>query len=193
VVRPPLPADRDTASYHHGGRLSPKALVWWQPDLRSKAFSPPTKVVSYRRLGPHLTAIRTDVTLAARADRTAETLVPDSVTSLEIAKWTIDDKGTDPTTVTATDQGSVFRVIDAFNRVAGDYVSSESFGCASPEGVDHLYSVTFHWPGHTLAVGTGEPLCALGRKLTLDGTNLPRKLANSHRLNKVLKEVFDRS
>jgi hypothetical protein len=188
-----FPADRDTASYHPGGRLAPKAAVHWQPHARSKAFSPPTKVVSYIRLGPHLTAIRADVTLAARADRTSETLILNTVTSLEIGKWTIDRTGTDPTTVTTTDQGSIFRVIDAFNHVAGDYASSESFGCGSPTGTVHIYSVTFHWPGHTLAVGAGEPLCDVGRKLTLDGAKLPQHLANSHLLNSALKEAFDRS
>jgi hypothetical protein len=186
-------ADRDTATYHHGGRLAPKAGVWWQPHLRSKAFSPPTKVVSYIRLGPHLTAIRTDLTLAARADRTAQTLVPTSVTSLEISQWTIDGNGTAPTTVTTTDEGSIFRVIDAFNHTAGDYVSSESFGCGSPDGVDHLYSVTFHWPDHTLAVDAGDPYCDVGRKLTLDDATLPQNLDNSPRLNQALKDAFDRS
>jgi hypothetical protein len=183
-------ANRDTASYRQGGRLSPKALVWWQPHLRSKAFSPPTKVVSYRRLGPHLTAIRTDVTLAARADRTAGTMVPSTVTSLQITRQTIDGTNTAPTRVTTTDLGSIFQVIDAFNHAAGDYESSESFGCGSPAGVDHLYSVTFHWPGHSLAVAAGAPLCGVGRSLTLDGTKLPQTISNSHRLKVALKEAL---
>ena len=187
------PADRDTASYHHGGRLASRASVHWQPHVTSKAFSRPTKVVSYVRLGPRMTAIRADVTLAARADRTSETLVPNSVTSLEIGKWTIDGKGGDPTFVTTTDQGNIFRVIDAFNQVPGDYASSESFGCASPVGVEHVYSVAFHWPGHTLTVDAGVPLCSVGRKLTLNGAKLPQDLANSHRLNRALKDAFNRS
>jgi hypothetical protein len=187
------PADRDTASYHAGGRLAREAEVDWQTHHTSKAFSPPTDVVAYTGLGPHLTAIRTDVTLAARADRTAKTLVPTTVTSVQITRRAIDGTDTTPTTITTTDQSRIFHVIAAFNRVRGDYVSSESFGCASPVGIIHLYAVTFHWPGHTLAVGAGVPLCAIGRTLTLDGAKLPQTLSNSHVLNRALKVAYDGS
>jgi hypothetical protein len=184
-------ANRDTTSYHPGGRSGPRADFHWQTHHTSKAFSPPTDVVTYIRLGPHLTAIRTDVTLAARADRTVKTLVPAAVTSLQITKRTIDGTDTTPTTTTITDQASIFAVIAAFDRVRGAYVSTESFGCGDPVGIVHVYAVTFRWPGHTLAVGEGEPLCDVGRKLTLDGSQLPQTLTESHRLNAALEAAYD--
>src|SRR5262249_31537257 len=113
------PANRDTASYHAGGRLAPRAQVYWQPRTASTAYSPPSRVVTYRRLAPLLPAIRADVTLAPRADRTARTLVPTTVTSVQITKRAIDGPHTTPTTVTITDQGRILPVIAVFNGVRG--------------------------------------------------------------------------
>jgi hypothetical protein len=184
-------ANPDTASHHAGGRPVPEAQVYWQTHTTSKAFSPPSEVVAYVRLGPHLTAIRTDVTLAARADRTARTLVPSHVTSIQVTKRAVDGSDTTPTTVTVSDQARIVPVITAVNQDLGDYVSTESFGCASPVGTVYRYAVTFHWPGHALAVDYGEPLCGIGRTLTLDGTKLPPKLADSGDLSKALETAFE--
>jgi hypothetical protein len=184
------PADRDTTSYHAGGKSVPEAEMYWRVHGTSKAYSPPTEVVSYARLGPKLTAIRTDVTLAARADRTSETLVPDNVTSMQISRHAIDGPDTAPTTVTVTDQNFIFAVVAAFDRVRGAYVPAGGSACGSPDRLIYRYTVTFHWPGHTLLVEAGEPLCELGRRLTLDGVKLPEPLEEGHALVKALKAAF---
>jgi hypothetical protein len=187
------PANHDTTSYHHGGKSVPQAEVYWKTHQAAKAYSAPAEVVSYSRLGPNLTAIRTDVTLAARADRTAETLVPTSVNRLEITRRAIDGPDTSPRTVTVTDPSRILAVITAFNHVRGAYASLEPAGCGSPVGIVNLYAVTFHWPGHTLAVDAGQPLCEIGRRLTLDGAKLPQALTNSHNLSNSLRLAFDAS
>src|SRR5262245_36610714 len=84
-----------------------EAELDWQTRDASSAYSAPVNVVAYARLGPHLTALRTDVTLAARADRTAKTLVPTTVTSMDITKKAIDGPNPSPATVTVTDQTRV--------------------------------------------------------------------------------------
>jgi hypothetical protein len=185
------PANHDTTSYHHGGKSVPQAEVYWQTHRAAKAYSPPAEVVAYTRLGPKLTAIRTDVTLAARADRTARTLVPTSVTSLQVTKRAIDGDDTSPKTVTVTDPSRIYAVIAAFNRVPGEYASVEPFGCGSPVGLVYRYAVTFRWPGHTLVVDAGEPLCEMGRKLTLDGVRLTQTLQEGHQLIRSLRATFD--
>jgi hypothetical protein len=185
------PADRDTTSYHSGGKSVPEAELYWRVHDTSKAYSPPTEVVSYARLGPELTAIRTDVTLAARADRTSKTLVPDNVTSMLISRHAIDGPDTAPKTVTVTDQNFIFAVIDAFDRVRGAYVPAGGSACGSPDRLVYRYSVTFHWPGHTLLVEAGEPLCELGRRLSLDGVQLPEPLEEGHAFVKALRAAFE--
>lgn len=184
------PAVRGTTLTHGKSRPSPEADMGWQTQTVSKAYSSPAEVVAYTRLGPHLTAIRTDVTLAARADRTAETLVPATVTSLEISTRPLNASDAPSRTVTVTEQSLLFAVLAAFNGVPGEYVSVEPFGCASPTGIPHYYAVTLHWPGHTLAVDEGQPLCQIGRSLTLDGARLPQTLTHSHRLDKSLRAAF---
>lgn len=188
------PAERGTTLISGASRPSPEAEVYWQTQKVSKAYSSPAEVVAYTRLGPHLTAIRTDVTLAARADRTAKTLVPTTVTSLRITRSAMDRSGTSPETVTVTDQGHIFAVIAAFNRVPGEYASFEPHGCGSPGGRRaYYYAVTFHWPGHTLDVDTGKPLCQIGRSLTFDDARLPQTLTDSPKLNRSLRAAYNGS
>jgi hypothetical protein len=148
-------------------------------------------VVAYTALGPHTTAIRTDVTLAARADRTADTLVPATVTSLDITKRAIDGSDTTPTTVTVTDKGHILGVVAAFDRARGDYASIGFGPCGSPVGLVYRYAMTFHWPAHTLVVDAGEPLCGIARELTLDGSTLPQTLHDDRELDNALKAAFD--
>jgi hypothetical protein len=184
------PANRGTTSYHRGGRSQPQAQMYWRTHDTSPAYSPPVAVVGYTRLGPNLTAIRTDVTLAARADRTAETLVPGSVTSLQITKRAIDGPDASPRTITVTDLNRIFPVVAAFDRIRGEYARSGGSACGSPAGLVYRYAVTFHWTGHTLAVSAGEPLCEMGRSLSLDGLRLPETLADGHQLVRALKAAF---
>jgi hypothetical protein len=116
--------------------------------------------------------------------------VPASVTSVQITRHAIDGPQTSPRSVTVTDQGRIFTVIAAFNRIRGEYASFEPFGCASPVGLVYRYAVTFHWPGHTLVADAGEPLCEVGRSLTLDDTKLPQTLQEGHQLVRSLKAAF---
>jgi hypothetical protein len=186
------PADRNTTSYHRGGRSLPQAQMYWRIHSTPKAYSPPVEVVGYAKLGPHLTALRTDITLAARADRTKETLVPATVTSLQITKRAIDGPDASPRSITVTDPSRISPIVAAFDRVRGDYTSGGT-ACGSPAGLIYRYAVTFHWARHTLVVAAGEPLCEIGRSHTLDGVKLPETLDEGHQLVRSLKTAFDGS
>jgi hypothetical protein len=63
---------------------------------------------------------------------------------------------------------------------------AEGHACGSPVGIVYVYAVTFHWPGHTLAVDPGAELCGIGRGLTLDGTELTPTLENEDALDQIL-------
>jgi hypothetical protein len=147
-------------------------------------------VVSYARLGPHKTAIRTDVTLAARSDRTAQTLVLATVTSIDVKKWAIDGPKRPPKTATVTDPALIARITSAFNHLDGAMVHTQAGPCASLAGIVYVYATTFHWPGHTLAVDPGQPFCQVGRGLTLDGTKLPQTLEESGALDTALQAAI---
>jgi hypothetical protein len=185
------PADPRTTYVPGATTPSPDAQIYWQTHHRYPAFSPPAEVVAYTKLGPRTTAIRTDLTLAARADRALDTLVPATVTSLEITRRAIDGPDTTPTTVTITDQSHILDVVAAFDRARGDYASVEPGGCGSPVGIVYTYAVTFHWPAHTLVVDAGQALCGIGRGLTLDGSHLPQTLHDDTELDNALKAAFD--
>ena len=61
----------DTGSAYSGPDSSspePEGDLSWQVHARSASYSDPAAVVSYARLAPRSTAIRTDATLAARFD-----------------------------------------------------------------------------------------------------------------------------
>src|SRR5215471_18311337 len=111
---------------------SPDAELYWQTHAASSAYSAPVDVVAYTQLGPHLTALRTDVTLAARADRTAKTLVPATVTSIDITKQAIDGPDTSPVTVTVTGQMRILAIVAAFDALKGDFASTGPQPCGSP-------------------------------------------------------------
>jgi hypothetical protein len=184
------PADRRETQYPNG-RVATQAVLDWDTHGHSSAYSQPAMIVAYTRLGPHSTAIRTDVTLAARADRTARTLVPATVTRIEITRQAIDGPNASPQTVTVTDQEHLNTVVAAFDRDPGWYRSVEPSGCGSPVGIVYLYAVTFYWPHHRLAADSGEPLCGIGRKLTRDNTTLPQTLSDDDSLDAALKTAFD--
>ena len=167
----------------------PQGDLDWLTHDRSAAYSTPAVAVSYASLGPHSTAIRTDVTLAARYDRTAATLAPTSVTSIDITTSANDGPLRSPATVTVTDPASIARVVSAFNGLRGAYAQAP-MACGSPVGVVVDYVVAFHWPGHTLAVDPGAPLCGIGRALTLDGTKLPQTVADGAPLDTALQKAF---
>jgi hypothetical protein len=170
---------------------APDAVLDWVTRDTSTAYSTPVDVVGYTRLGPHSTALRTDITLAARADRTAETLVPGTVTSIDITKRAIDGPDASPTTTTVTDQSHVLAVVTAFDTLSGDYASTDPQSCGSPGGLVYTYGVTFHWPDHVLVVDAGQKLCGVGRGLNLDGSLLPQTLQDDARLNNALRAAFD--
>jgi hypothetical protein len=171
----------------------PEGDLYWETRDPSAAYSSPAAVVSYARLDAHTTAVRTDVTLAARYDRTAETLVPSTVTSIDITRSAIDGPREPPTTATLTDPALLGDVGSAFNNLAGAFADATPSACGSPVGIVFAYAVTFHWPGHTLAVDPGAPLCGIGRGLTLDGTELPQSLEEDGSLDAALQAALDAS
>lgn len=183
-------ADRRSTQYG-SGRTATQATLVWGTRGPATAYSPPAMVVTYSRLTRRSTAIRTDVTLAARDDRTAPTLVPATVSRIEVTRQAIDGPDASPGTVSVMDQGELNAVIAAFDRVPGEYRSTEPSGCGSPVGIVYLYSVTFHWPQHTLVASTGQPLCEVGRKLTRDDVVLRERLDPESPLDEVLKSAYD--
>ena len=84
------PADMGSTRPADSASSEPAAGFLWATGDRSTAYSTPIDVVAYARLGEHRTAIRIDVTLAARADRTAQTLAPTTVTSIDVTKRAVD-------------------------------------------------------------------------------------------------------
>ena len=185
------PTHRESTQYP-SGRTATESVLTWESHGPATAYSPPSKVVTYSRLTRHSTAIRTDVTLAARDDRTAATLVPPTVTRIEITRQAIDGPDASPSTVTVSDQRDLDAVLAAFDRVRGAYRSGGAFGCGSPVGIVYLYAVTFHWPHHTLVVDSGQPLCEIGRRLTRDGVVVHQRLDPDSPLDPVLQAVYDR-
>jgi hypothetical protein len=175
----------------HSSAPEPVGDLFWETDEASEAYSPPVVVVSYARLGPALTAIRTDATLAARYDRVSQTLVPATVTSIDIVRSAVDGPEVPPETATTTDPAVVASVVSAFNDDLGAMAHSRPLACGSPTGLVHVYAVTFHWPGHELAVDAGRPLCGVGRGLTLDDSKLPQSLADSPSLDAALQNALD--
>ena len=169
----------------------PEGDLSWQVSARSGSYSEPAAVVSYARLGPRSTAIRTDATLAARFDRTAETLVPATVTAVDITRTAIDGPDRDPTTATVTDPALLARIVSGFDDLDGALARTTAVGCGSPVGIVHVYALVLHWPGHTMTVDPGQPLCGIGRSLSLDGTELREKLEGDDRLDALLESAFD--
>ncbi|MGC4111306.1 MAG: hypothetical protein QM747_12950 [Nocardioides sp.] len=176
---------------YDSGRTAPDAVVEWETHGRSRAYSRPVLVLAYDRLGRHRTAIRTDVTVAARADRTARTLVPGNVTRIAVTRRALDGPDAGPKTVTVTDPGHVNAVVNAFDKTPGEFEYPAPAGCASPVGIVYVYAVTFYWPGHRMVVDSGQPLCGVGRTLTRDDTKLPQQLADGTALDTALKAAFD--
>jgi hypothetical protein len=186
------PADLASAYGPSSSSPEPDSDLYWKVPAGSAAYSSPAAVVSYERLGPNRTAIRTDATLAARYDRTATTLVPATVTSIDVTKSAIDGPPRPPTTETLTDPSLLMRVTSAFDHLDGA-TAHVSMACGSPVGIVYAYSVTFRWPDHTLAVDPGSPLCGIGMGLTLDGTKLPQALEDDGTLATVLHAALDAS
>ncbi|GAB3774356.1 hypothetical protein FB382_003731 [Nocardioides ginsengisegetis] len=185
------PANTDSA-FMGPGSTSPEPVgdLMWETHETSEAYSSPAVVVSYARLDDDTTAIRTDVTLAARYDRTAETLVPSTVTSVDITKSAIDGPSRAPVTATVTDPKLLARITSAFNDLNGAMAHTSPPACGSPSGLVFVYAVTFHWPRHTLEVDPGAALCGIGRGLSLDGSALPESLENDDTLDAALQAAL---
>jgi len=166
--------------------------LYWRAGQATDAYSSPWEVVAYAKLGPARTALRTDVTLGYRFDRTAETFVPATVTSIDVTSVSIEaSDGGLRTTATLTDPASIGNVVAAFNGLLGSFEHQAPGPCASPgaplgDKVPPEYALTFRWPGHEMAVGTGAPLCGVGRPLTRDGTKLPQSLEDSDAFNQTI-------
>lgn len=187
------PANRGSAYGPDGATPSPHGDMDWAIPGHSASYSTPAAVVSYARLGPATTAIRTDATLAARYDRTSATLVPSNVTRIDITKTILGNPALHARTTTATDPALLTRVTAAFNTLGGAAAHTAPMACGSPAGTEYVYAVTFHWPGHTLAVDPGAPLCGVGMGLTLDGNKLPQTLAEGSTLDAALQATLDAS
>lgn len=186
----------DTESAYAGPDSSspqPEGDLYWQVSARTGSYSEPAAVVSYARLGPRSTAIRTDATLAARFDRTAETLAPATVTAVDIIRTAIDGPDRDPTTATVSDPTLLARIVPGFNGLEGAVARTTAVGCGSPVGIVHVYALVLHWPGHTMTVDPGQPLCGIGMTLSLDGTELREKLEGDDAFDGVLEAAFDGS
>ncbi len=135
------PADVSSAYAPSSSSPEPDGDLYWQIPAHSTSYSEPAAVVAYARLGPNTTAIRTDATLAARYDRTAQTLVPATVTSIDITKSAIDGPAHPPTTATVTDPALLTRITSAFNDLDGAFANTETQGCGSPVGIVYVYAV----------------------------------------------------
>jgi hypothetical protein len=174
------------SAYFPDGSVSPHGDLFWEMQAASAAYSAPTAVVSYVRSGPGSTALRTDVTLAARDDRTASTLVPPEVTRVDITRTALGGPA-HPEYGTVTDPRLLARVTSAFNHLIGAFARARPVACGSPAGDAYVYAVTFHWRGHTLAVDPGAPLCGVGLGLTLDHVHLPQRLQGDRTLDAALE------
>jgi hypothetical protein len=172
-------------------RPSPHGELDWSTTTKSPKFSTPEIVITYARLRASTTALRVDVTLAARYDRTAQTLVPPTVTSIKIVRSAQSgDAASAHLDKTISDAATVTAIVNAFNSLSGGYAHTMHAGCGSPVGTTYLYAVTFTWPGHTLANDPGSPLCGIGRGLTLNGTTLPTTLDGTVAFDNVLKDAL---
>lgn len=187
------PADTRAAVFGIERTPLPHGDLAWEVGAETAAYTQPAVVVDYARLAPRSTAVRTEVTLAARFDLPPTTRVPTSVTSVDITRRAIDGLARGPKTVTVTDPDSLAALTSAFDRLRGAPLNADSAGCASPAGVVFLYALTFRWPGHTLAVEPGQPLCGVGMGLTRDGARLPQLLEDNGTFDAAAAAAFDRS
>jgi hypothetical protein len=174
-------------------QLSPLGDLTWETASGSDAYSAPAYVVSYKRRGPHATALRTDVTLAARYDRAADTKAPTNLTEVEIDKQALNATPAPPDSARVTDPAEIARIVAAFNGLHGDDANVAGFACGSPVGEVDVYTVTFRWPGHILVADPGVPLCDRGRGLTLDGRKLPQTLEDSDTFDNVVQGALTAS
>ena len=170
---------------------SPHGELDWSTTTRSAAYSTPEIVITYVRLDAATTALRVDVTLAARYERTAQTVVPPTVTSIEITRSAQSgDAASAHLDKTISDPATVATVVNAFNNLNGAYAHTLHTPCGSPAGTTYLYAVTFTWPGHILANDPGSPLCGIGRGLNLNGTTLPTTLDGTVAFDNVLRDAL---
>ncbi len=177
------------SAYFPDGSLSPHGDLDWAIHVDTTAYSPPAALVSYAREGPNRTAIRTDVTLAARYDRTASTVAPRNVTRIDITRTVLGGPAR-PKAAAVTDPALLTRITAAFNNLTGAFARVGPAACGSPTSGTYVYAVTFHWRGHTLAVDPGTPLCGVGMGLTLDGVRLPQALEDNPSLDAALEGAF---
>jgi hypothetical protein len=181
------PANPDETKVSSSSTPEPQGVMGWEVGTSTASYTQPAMIVAYARLGPEQTALRIDVTLAARDDRTARTLVPASgLESVVITPRSVSKGQSPPPPVTVTDPSQLRALGDAFNRATGAAARAEPHPCGSP-GNDYLeYAIVFRWPRHTLEATTGSPLCGVGRELRLDGELLPQKIGIDARLDDLL-------
>lgn len=172
------PADITGAFLPNSKVASPAGDMLWSVPSNSAAFSDPTVYISYARLSATTTAIGATVYLAALSDRTAKTLAPDTVTSIEITKTTVGGPEHASVTRTITDRSKLAAIVTAFNDLKGSATDSQFHACGSG-GIGFSYTVTFNWPGHSLTVDPGHASCGKGRGLSLNGAQLPQTLDNT--------------
>lgn len=169
--------------------------LYWQPGSASDAFSQPAAVVSYARLGPYRTALRADATLAARFDRTSETLLPVVVDSVEIARSELGNPTDRPSTRRVTDPVIAARIAVRFNDLDGGFAHTQGHACASPVGTPYVHTLTFRWPGHMLVldVDLRSMLCGDGMRLHLDEFELRPSLAYDDAFDALLDTAYEES
>jgi hypothetical protein len=185
------PANHGSAAYPDG-TLATSATFDWPVGKGTSAYTTPIVIVSYVRLGPHSTGIRTTASLMARFDLPARTRAPGDPTSIEVTRTNYSIHR-DAISATVTDQALLRSIAAGYNDLLGATTNNEGFLCGSPTGGMHLYALTFHWPGHTLVVDPGQPLCGDGHGLTLDGTKLPESLEDSDEFDAVLENALQAS
>lgn len=184
------PADTADATGNGSTTPEPDGVMFWAAGKDRAAYTQPEVIVGYARLGSELTALRIDVTLAARDDRTAETLVPvEDLESVTITPHTVFRGEQPPPPVRVTDPTRLQALGEAFNRARGAASRALPAPCSSPTG-DYLeYAVKFRWPGHALEATTGSQLCRIGRDVILDGMTLPQRIGADTRLDDLLDTV----
>jgi hypothetical protein len=172
-------------------------FLGWRVTENSPAFTDPEVTLAFvGHRGQHSTALRTVVSLAAYSDRTAETLVPSTVTRIEVRARAIDGPPPFPhKRGSTTDPAVVGRIASAFDAMTGATEGAGPSPCGSLVGPPraYVYTVTFHWPGHELVVDPGQPTCGVGMGLTLDGRRLSQVLAATEEFDSSLEAALRRT
>lgn len=153
-------------------------------------YGQPVLAIRVRALGPGRTGIRVGVVITPRFDRTAATMAPSGVTSIEISKAPIDGPSAGRTTqrTTVTDAGTIAALVAAYDALPG--ALDQQMPCGSLTDIQYAYSFTMRSAAHTLVADQGSPLCGRGRGLTLDGRKLRQQVDNSEPFDQLLERTL---